>query len=546
MAYNDDEDDILDAEETDSASPDDVESDPETTDEDQSGNDIPMEDDSKPEVIQKVEPEQSEEQQLEQEVKDSELTGEVEAGKKSAKQDINDEANSLLDTIPQNKSETTTLSDIEDAPPTELDRYQNFINEYRRLQKQRQKNDLVTGLMAAGGQIGQAMAGKYSGQFTPDMSGVQAVKQMGERPVQDLEQQQIVSSRGLQLKGVMDSHDPKSPQSKLVRDYLKSRLGIDLADDVSAADAQMLIKSVGRPIQSRTQKVNGVWTNPETHETKRLSAVFDPVASVYREPSDEKGTPGRLLPGFQAESLNPFQSNIDPDTGEQRILNKSTGSISPVGKPKAHVLTQAQTPNQVYASISPEVRKELNNKVVPAFNKATEKTRQRLTHVPVILQRLQEAQTNAAALPQLKAELARFDVGDQRLAQQEFNMFGQRMGYKGVQDWLQAHSTGTIGKEFADSMEHAITNVSNDLKGELDQQAEEQAQVILSRFPEEAKGVEAGKIAPLIYGAYKPKEDKVKVRNLETNQIGLIPRKNLKKALSAKMKDGTSKYQEIP
>lgn len=421
-------------------------------------------------------------------------------------------------------------------PQSSLDRYQQFIDQYKKLQDQRRNTDLASGLAAASGKIGQSIAGKYSGHFTPDPTGPKLIKEMGERPVQDFEQNQLVQGRQLALKGSMDASDPTSPQSQMVRNYVNQRLEMNLPDTVSAADAQLLLKTVGRPTQTKYQKVNGTWTNPETGTSERMSAVFDPSTGTYKNADT-----GKPLPGFLAEGLNPFQTTINPNTGEPEIFNKSRGTApTPAGPSKAPALAAAETPNEVYATVSPEVRKELNSKIAPEFNKATEKTRQRLTHVPVIMQRLQDAQTNPAALPQLKAELARFDVGDQRLAQQEFNMFGQRMGYEGVMDWLNAHTKGTISKDFADSMAKAIGAVSEDLKGEMNDQAEERASQLIARFPEEAKNVDAGKIAPLIYGGYKPKVEKVKVRNLETGQEGMIPKANLKKAIASK------KYQEIP
>lgn len=485
--------------------------------------------DRKPAKDEEVPP--PEEDDLEKETEDADDVGQAETSRKSGPKEIKEEAEDLSSGIPK-----PTLSDVPQESPSRLDRYQNFINQYRKLQDQRRNTDLVSGLMAAGGQIGQAMAGKYSGQFTPDMSGAQMVKQMGERPLQDLEQQQVVASRGMQLKGVQDAQDPKSAQSQLTRDYLRSRLGIDLPETVSAADAQMLLKTTGRPTQNKYQKINGTWMNPDTGIEERKAAIFNPGGGPGNSYLD--ADTGRPLKGFLAESLNPFQM-VKGEGGEQQRLNKSTGKL---GDTKEHNQFEGvETPNDVFAQLKPEDRKELQNKLIPDFNKSTEKTRQRLTHVPVIMQRLQEAQTNPAALPQLKAELARFDVGDQRLAQQEFNMFGQRMGYKGVQDWLSAHSTGTITKDFADSMGHAIGNVSSDLQGELNEEAEARANQFIKMLPKDS-GLKPEIIAPLVYGKYKPKgdvSDKVKVKNLETGVIGTIPRGNLKKALDSQ------KYEEV-
>lgn len=422
----------------------------------------------------------------------------------------------------------------ESKPSSPADKYRNFLDTYQKLQKQRQTGDLVAGLVGAGDKIGQSMAGRYSGNVKPDLSGVELLQQQAGKPVTDFEQAQVVGGRGLQLQGLMNAADPNSQQSKLTRQYLSQRLGLNLSDDVSAQDAAAMMKMVGRPMQTKYQKVNGTWVDPTTGKAQRMSAIFDPGTGTYKNADT-----GKALPGFLAEGLNPFQITKDPNTGQNQILNKSRGIVSPLDNGQAPV-GEATTPQDVNASLDPVTRKELNDKVTPAFNKETEKIQQRLNHVPVILQRLDEAQTNPAALPQLKAELARFDVGDQRLAQQELEMFAKRQGYKGWEDLLQAKTQGTISSDFADDMRTAISHVSDNLKDQISQAAEKHAKTLANRMPPGQK-VDPQVIAPLLYGDYKPKQsaDTVHVRNLETGQDLIIPRSNLKKALDSK------KYQEM-
>ena len=411
----------------------------------------------------------------------------------------------------------------------QLDRYQQFLDDYKKLQDQRRKGDLVNGLIAAGGKIGQSMAGKYSGNFVPDQNGNQMLAKMNERPTQDFEQNQVVQGRELQLQSEMSAHDRKSPQSVMVRNYLNQRLGMNLPDTVSASDAQMLMRTVGRPQNSKFQSKTGVYIDDDGKEHKILASYDPSSGKIYNTTTHQEIPNDRFVP----EGLNPYQI-VKGEHGQQEQFNKSRGGTptNVVNQPGAD---KAANPVELYATLQPDERKLLDTQLRPAFNKETEKTRQRLTHVPVIMQRLQEAQTNPAALPQLKAELARFDVGDQRLAAQEFSMFGQRMGYQGVMDWLEAHTNGTISKDFADSMSKAITNVSNDLKGELNDKAEEQGNLLTQRTKADPKIA-----AKLIYGGYTTPEPKVKVRNLQTGKEGFIPKKNLKAAIASK------KYQEIP
>jgi hypothetical protein len=462
---------------------------------------------------------EDEDKATEEEDKDAEAIAENEAEKKGPKE----EASDMLAELPKDETKAAPDDTLEPStPPSQLDRYQNFINQYKKLQENRQRSDLAAGLIAAGGKIGQSIAGKYSGQFNPDLTGVKLMEQQASRPISDMEQQLAAQGSVNQLQTSMAASDPTSPQSKLTRDYLKTRLGINLPDNVSAADAQMLLKTVGKPLQSKFQAKTGIYIDDSGKEHKIL-ASYDPLTGkIYNQTTHEEIPNERFIP----EGLNPYQM-VKGEQGQQQQFNKSRG-----GAPtniQGHDVSNITDPHQLYVTLKPEDRKELNDKLVPAFNKATEKTQQRLTHVPVIMQRLQEAQTNPAALPQLKAELARFDVGDQRLAAQEFNMFGQRGGYKGWEDWLNNHTTGTISNDFAENMAKAINGVAVDLRGELSNKAEEQANLMASRTKANPQSV-----AKLIYGKYQPQVDKVRVRNIDTGVVGTIPKANLQKALDSK------------
>lgn len=206
------------------------------------------------------------------------------------------------------------------APPkavSPVDRYQQFMDEYKRLQGNRSKSDLVAGLMAAGGQIGQAMAGKYSGQFTPDMSGVNLVQKMGERPVQDFEQGQIVQGRQLGLKSSMDSADPASAKSGLVRDYLNKRLGMSLPETVSADDAMLLMKTMGKPQNTKFSQLPV--TNQNTGE--KTMAIFNPTTGTFSS-TDGKPMGPEWVRDYRSQSF------VDPATQERVGFSGGTGKVT--------------------------------------------------------------------------------------------------------------------------------------------------------------------------------------------------------------------------
>lgn len=203
--------------------------------------------------------------------------------------------------------------------PSRLDQYKDYMEQYKKLQQGRKNSDLVSGLAAAGAQIGQSMAGKYSGQFQPDMSGVQVLNKMAERPVQDFEQGQVVQSRGLQLKGLTDAADPASPQSRLVRQYLNQRLFKDnpLGEDISANDAMMLLKTVGKPGTEKASQVPLI--NQKTGE--KTTGVWHPIQQTF---TDLAGMP------LGADYIRDYraQSFVDPMSHERLGFSGGTGKVT--------------------------------------------------------------------------------------------------------------------------------------------------------------------------------------------------------------------------
>jgi hypothetical protein len=475
-----------------------------------------------------------EDAETDKEIQAAEDTGEHEAGKQTIPDEIKSHSDELLSEM---APETPEAAPAPKAAPSQLDKYRNFMDEYKSLQDQRSRGNLVAGLAAAGGKIGQSIAGKYSGNFTPDMSGVKFLQDQANIPVQNFEKGQVVQSRGMQLQSEIAASDPTSPQSKLVRDYLSKRLGMTLPETVSASDAMFLMKTMGRPVQTKFQKVNGTWTDPETGASKRMSAVFDPASGSYRDPDT-----GKSLPGFIAEGLNPFQLGKG-EHGESVVFNKSRGG-APTPVSGAPNFTGAQNSRDIYNNLQPDLRKELDNKIVPNFNQLTQKTQQRLMHQAPIMAKLEEAKLNPAAYAQLQAELARFDVGDQRLAQQEFNMFATRHGYKGWGDWVQKNSEGTISSDFADDFAHTINNTVQGMQEDLNKQAEKHASLLIGRLPSNQQ-VDPKLIAPLIYAGYKPANQTRMLIDKRDGQLKPIKADKYDAALKAKDADGNSLF-EVP
>lgn len=216
------------------------------------------------------------------------------------------------------------LTDLtgKNKPPSKLDQYHNFIQQYQQLQNQRRNMDLVAGLAAAGGKIGQSIAGRYSGQFNPDMTGYNVLQQMANRPVTDFEQGQVVQSRQMQLQQELAANDPASPQSKLIRDYLNNKIlkpaGMQpVGDDVSAADAASILKTVGKPQTTHLSQLPMV--NQQTGA--KTMAIFNPTLGTF---TDASGQP--LGAGWVRDYR--AQSFVDPATQERMSFSGGTGKVA--------------------------------------------------------------------------------------------------------------------------------------------------------------------------------------------------------------------------
>lgn len=201
----------------------------------------------------------------------------------------------------------------------QLSKYQQFMSDYKDLQDQRQKGLLTAGLFQAGGQIGQAVAGKYSGNFKPDESGIETMKALANQPVADFENAQVVKGRGITLQSEMDDHDPKSPKSKMIRDYLNQKIpGLKLADDVSAADAQQLLKNIGKPTQTKFSQLPMV----NKHTGEKIMGTFNPTTNTFQDTEGHPLNSREWVRDYRAQTI------VDPKTKERFGFSAGTGKLS--------------------------------------------------------------------------------------------------------------------------------------------------------------------------------------------------------------------------
>lgn len=325
---------------------------------------------------------------------------------------------------------------------------------------------------------------------------------------------QKVESGDVSLKDAAQMRDPNSKISEFARLTAAKKHGYDQdeIEGMSAWDIGTMMKQDKTSMTStKLQKGTGTIID-ENGKEKRLTASYNPSTGEWKDDS------GKLLKGFVQEGLNPFQLTKNARSGEEQVFNKSRGSTPSMvnALPDA---AKAQNTKEMWDAIPVKYQDKVAKILIPAFNKETEKTQQRLNHIPVIMARLEEAQHNPAALAQLKAETARFDAGDNRLTQQEFDMFANRHGYKHYSDWLNEHTTGTISKEMADDLAKTYQSTAKNLKSTLNQAAEKQASVLAADLGYGKDKISL--IAPHIYGEYQP--SMVQVKSKKDGSILMMP-----------------------
>lgn len=426
------------------------------------------------------------------------------------------------------------------AAPSKLDKYGQYMAEYKRLQDKRRQNTLINGLFESGAMLGNGLlgiAGNTNTKMGIDHTPFERAQKVYDQPITDFEDRQKVEKTGIGLQDEKDLRDPASKISKAYRDYATKRLNMQLTDDVSAFDLQNLLKTAGKPQASKFA------THPMINK-KTGEAIEAKIDMTTGNAFDFDGKPldASWTRNYAQRALK------DPNSKEQMVFNPALGQMRgtltgpSIKTPGNQITDSADAFNSVDARTKDSIDKEYR----PTFNKLVEKPLQRLGHVPAIMERLDEAQHNPAALGQLKAELTRFDVGDNRLAQQEFEMFAKRHGYKGWADLVQDKTTGTISADFANDFKQTVNATAKALKADIDKKAEDQAKMINSRLPKDKK-MDPKVLAPLLYGDYDPNHDvksatppgKARVRKIKTGQEGYILKEDLDKAVKS------GQYQEI-
>ncbi len=222
-------------------------------------------------------------------------------------------------------------------PISNSDPYATMLQEYKRLQEQKNSNQRLVGLLRAGAGIGQAIAGGVSGNFNTDLSGFDYLNKMTEAPVQDFENQVKMQP---QITGIRDQDQMRDPSSAVSEFYRQMALkrGFDpqMVEGKSAWDLSEMSKVLGRPQQAGKSFQQVRIRNPQTGviETRLVNMQTGEVGNSVGEA------------GFAQ------QVRVNPRSGETIVVNPASGQqVGALSGPAP------QTPEAAQAKV-PEVNRE--------------------------------------------------------------------------------------------------------------------------------------------------------------------------------------------
>jgi hypothetical protein len=412
-------------------------------------------------------------------------------------------------------------------------KYEDLVNQYQNLIDQRRRADTTNALVQAGSKIGQSMAGKYSGNFVPDPSQAKVLGDLANRPVTDFEQGLAVQGTGMKLAAEMAASDPNSPQSKLVRDYLNKRLGLTLGPDVSANDAAMLMKTIGRPQQTKFSQLPMV--NKQTGE--KIMGTYNPTTNTFQ---DTNGTP---LDGRQWVRDYRAQVTTDPNTGEKVGFSGGTGAITgPLTGVKA--IPQATIPGGPEPELTEDSLNPRQKKIIHdernAFQKDSKAERNNLTVANKLVNLLQQGDPeDPKNMIEIERNMNTLSGASGRVPLDQLNKSGGVQSFEArLNQAIQTAKSGGLTEENKDF----LLDTAKRMQGAAQQNIQAYAEPHLNALHTGITGASKNQLSGLL-GVnqtanpvqFQPKGDMVQVTSSKTGKIFMLPRDKVQQALQNKL-----------
>lgn len=408
---------------------------------------------------------------------------------------------------------------------------QSLLEQYRKLQqfpeagelrsaqeeRRRQMRNLA--LLRAGSQIGQAFAGKYSGKFDVDDSGIKALEDIQKQKYEDVKETQKETG--------------ERASAKLYRDLIKERNpNLEIDPRVRVEHLKGLLTSFKQGVRP-AQQSDYILGESHGDFPPGTPAIFIPEINAYTIPGTDMKVPANKL------IRNYTKTITDPRTGEIIEVRPGIGSVGPIaGAPSKspQVVSKEQEKDYTYEMLNPKQR-ELLSDLEKEYREDVKDSREfgeTLAQADDLID-----SDLSAAIPAIKRMLARSvgrEVGvmtDQDVAQ----FSGDQSLIGAFQRFVKKQATGTMTDEdkrqFKEIINIARRNVDRAMENRSGLQVSKLKQRLPDATPNSLKSllsVQASKPAGLDYVLLKRKED---------GKLVKVPQQNEQKALD------TGNYEKV-
>ncbi len=391
------------------------------------------------------------------------------------------------------------------------DRLAQMMKQYKRLQMDASDNKRIAGFFDAGAQIGQAMAGRYSGKFDVDPNHTKHLREQADKPVKDFEQRRAMGKVNREFMDEATLRSVDSPVSDFYRAMAIKR-GFDPKDveGKSAWDLQQMSKVLGpNRMPKAPQKANF-----------RDNVTGKDMAGVF-EDGHYKDAPG----GTIFADVSPFQPayfGTDPVSGGTVKLDKLTGAAAPVRAPAPKLQAPdpkkpPQTHEEMFREINrtaPKDAAELR-KAQDEFSKENADAIHAYNNVDKVIEQIDEATTNPIKAAQIGAMVSDiFEKG--RKTDEDVARYIKQNGWvERLKDWTTLNADGTFNSERAANLKQSLRSMKHAVGGGLKNKIgakSKNTHLVTS-------GVDEGKKKDLIYKM----SDVVKVKGKDSGKVIEVP-----------------------
>ena len=192
--------------------------------------------------------------------------------------------------------------------------------EMKKAIEQQREAQLASGLAQAGGQIGAAISGQ---RFDP--SAYKPMQEMAQAPVEDLQRQRAsqlqrmgAEKTAIELGQMASAADPTSPESKLVTGYMKKKLGLPIADEMSLSSVQRVLPTLQAGIAREEAGKDRALRQSQMMDERKLKHIQDVQNEFNRDDGVKKAREG-IVAAEDVQELLASNNPIADETSKSRL-----------------------------------------------------------------------------------------------------------------------------------------------------------------------------------------------------------------------------------